>query len=111
MAKARLPSIRTHIVALGSKRRERCRDVDCGERGGGFFDRSAVGRDCRRQALEDLELEGQRPFGRIGDLGFELAELGGGKAHLAGGGLAVNESRIERGAQELLAMLRRDIDK
>ena len=68
-------------------------------------------RDGRREALEDFEFERQRAVGGIGDLGLERAKLGGGEAHLAGGGLAMDEGRVERRAHELVAVLRRDVDE
>ncbi len=43
------------------------------------------------QPLENLELEPKRALAGIGDLGFGLAELGGGEAHLSGQRLAVDE--------------------
>ena len=63
------------------------------------------------EPLEDLELERQRAVGRVGDLGFELAELGGGEAHLAGERLAMDEGRVERRGEQLFAVLRGDLDE
>ena len=69
-------------------------------------------RDHRRgEALEDFELEAERAVGGVGDLGFELAELGGGEAHLAGQRLAMDEGRVERRGEQLLAVLRGDLDE
>ena len=50
------------------------------------------------EPLENLELEAERAVGGAGDLGFQLAELGGGEAHLAGQRLAVDEGRVQRRA-------------
>ena len=65
----------------------------------------------RGQLLEGLELDAERAVGGAGDLGFELAELGGGEAHLAGQRLAVDEGRVERRRHQLVAVLRRHLDE
>mgnify|MGYP003693927293 CR=1 FL=1 len=48
---------------------------------------------ARREPLENLELDAERALGGAGDLRFQLAQLGGGEAHLAGERLAVDEGR------------------
>ena len=57
--------------------------------------------------IEDFELQRQRAVGGAGDLGFQFAELGGGEAHLAGEGLAMDEGCIERRTHQLVAVLGR----
>ena len=90
---------------------ERGRDIEHRERFGGLLDRGGRRRHHRREALEGLELDAERAVGGAGDLGFELAELGGGEAHLAGERLAVDEGRVERRRQQLLAVLRGHLDE
>ena len=68
-------------------------------------------RHRRRKPLEGLELDAERAIGGAGDLGFELAQLGGGEAHLAGERLAMDEGRVVRRRQQLVAVLRRHLDE
>ena len=63
------------------------------------------------EGLEGFQLYGADPVGGLSDGGVQLGECGGGEADLVGGGLAVDESRIEGRAQQLLAVLGRDVDE
>src|SRR4029079_91493 len=93
------------------ERRKPARNVEYGQRLGGGLDLIAGG-DCRgREPLEHLKLEGKLAVGGVGDFRFELAELGGGESDLTGQGLPVNEGRVQRRAQKLLAMLGGDVDE
>ena len=103
--------LRPHIVALGGERGERGRDVERGERLGGRLDRGAAAATPRREIVEGLELDAERALGGAGDLRLELAKLGGGEAYLAGERLAVDEGRVERGRQKLVAVLRGHLDE
>src|SRR5262245_32125777 len=94
-----------HIVARDRKVAERGCDIEGGERIGGSLDRFRRRGDQRGQALEGRKLDAERTVGCVRDLGLELAELGGGETDLAGERLAMNERRVERRGQELLAML------
>ena len=53
---------------------------------------SVGGDDRGGELVEDRELDRQRPLAGAGDPGLELGELGGGEAHGAGHGLAVDEA-------------------
>ena len=107
-----MPStVGAHVVALDCERREcRCH-VDHGKRLRGELDGRGRCGDHGGQAVEYFKFHRQRPLGGICDLGFELAELGGGEAHLSGGGLPMDERGIERRRHQLVAMLRSDVDK
>ena len=63
------------------------------------------------EPLENLQLEPERALGGAGDLGFQLAQLGGGEAHLPGQRLAVDEGGIERRVQQFVAVLGGDLDE
>ena len=102
---------RARIVALDRKGCQRAGDVEQRDCLRGLLDRRACSRHGCREAIEDFEFKRQRPFRGTGDLGLEFAELAGGETHLAGGGLAVDESRVERRRHQLLAVLRRNVDE
>ena len=99
------------VVALGGEMRQGARHVERGQRLGALLDRAALRRHLRRQPLEDLELDAERALGGAGDLGLQLAEFGGGEAHLAGQRLPVDEGCAVRGGGELVAVLRGDLDE
>ena len=100
-----------HIVAFDSERRQRRCHVDHGKR----LRRKLDGRGCRGnhggKAFENFQFQRQGALGGIGDLGFEFAELGGGEAHLSGGGLPVDECGVERRRHQFVTVLRRDVDE
>ena len=103
--------LRTRIVALGGEMGERARNIEAGERLGAFLDRVGLRDHARREPLEDVQFQPERAVGGAGDLGFQLAQLGGGEAHLAGQRLAMDEGGIERGGQQLVAVLGGDLDE
>ena len=103
--------LRAHVVALGGKMGERARHIEPRQRFGAGFDASALGEHGGGQTVENLQLEAERAVGGAGDLGVQLAELGGGETHLAGERLAVNEGRVERRREQLVAVLRGDLDE
>ncbi len=107
----RAVDVRANIGAFDRKRRKPARNIEHGQRLGGGLDLVARGDRRGRELLEHLKLEVERAVGGVGDFRFELAELGGGESDLAGQGLAVNEGRVERRAQKLLAVLGGDVDK
>jgi hypothetical protein len=88
-----------HIIPLDRENSQRRRDIDDGERVRRRLDRGARRGDAGGQAIEDFELERQGALGGVGDLGFKFAELRGGKAHLPGERLPMDERRIERRRQ------------
>ena len=55
-------------------------------------DRVGMRHGLAGQRVEDAELERQRPVGGVGDLGFEVGQLGRGEAHGARHGLAMDEA-------------------
>ena len=63
------------------------------------------------QLVENVELEAERALGGAGDLCFQLAQLGGGEAHLAGQRLAVDEGGVERRGHQLVAVLGGHLDE
>jgi hypothetical protein len=67
--------------------------------------------DHRASRSKIFQLEPERAVGGVGDLGFELAELGGGEADLAGQRLAMDEGRVQRRRHQLVAVLRRHLDE
>ncbi len=103
--------LRPHIIALDRECGQRGGDIDHGKRFGCRLDLCARGRDGCGEALEDFEFQPERAVGRIGDLGLKLAELRRGEAHLAGERLAMDEAGVERRSEQLLAVLRRDVDE
>ena len=104
--------MRAGIVALGGERGKRAGDVERGQRLGALLDaprsRAITLAD---EPLEDLQLQPERAVGGAGDLGFQLAQFGGGEAHLAGQGLAVDEGRVERRRHQFVAVLGGDLDE
>ena len=103
--------VRPRVIALGGKMRERAGDIEAAERLGAFLDRGALRDDAGSEPLENLEFEPERAVGGAGDLGFQFAQFGGGEAHLAGQRLAVDEGRVERRGQQLVAVLGGDLDE
>ena len=82
-------------VVLGcGQHGKRGRHVEHGERLRAGADRIGTGDRLGDQPVEDAELDRQRAVGGVGDLRFQLGELGGGEAHGAGHGLAVDEARL-----------------
>ena len=102
-----------HVVALGRERRERRRDVERrrAPRAALLDRRAAAVDDARRARSKISSSSAERAVGGVGDLRLELAELGGGEAHLAGERLAMDEGRVERRAQQLVAVLRGHLDE
>ena len=100
-----------HIVALGRQHSQRGRYVEHRQRLRALLDRLALREHLRGQSLERVELDAERAVGGGGDLGLQLAELGGREAHLAGQRLAVDEGRIERRRHQLVAVLLRHLDE
>src|SRR5262249_28520656 len=100
-----------HVTLLDREIRKTGDDVDHRKRLRGGADRRARGNDIRRKPIEDLELERQRAIGGARDLRFQVRKLVGGESDLAGEGLAVNESLLERLGQQLLAVLRGGLDE
>ena len=100
-----------HIIVVDRELGQRGRDVEQrkGMRGGAQIVAGAS--DHRAEPLEDLQLQPQRAVAGIGDLGFDLAEFGGGEADLAGQRLAMDEGRVQRRRHQLVAVLRRHLDE
>ncbi len=103
--------VRARIVALGGESAKRARHVEPGERFGAFLDRGGLRDHARREPLEDVQLQPERAVGGAGDLGFQFAQFGGGEAHLTGQRLAVDEGRVERRGEQLVAVLGGDLDE
>ena len=96
-----------NIAALDRERRER-RETSSTASASAAALIASLARDRRsRELFEGLELEVERAVGGAGDLGLELAQLGGGESDLSGKGLAMNEGGVERRAEKLLAVLAR----
>ncbi len=100
-----------HVVALDRQRRERGRHIEHGERLRRALDRLGGGGHLRGKPLENLQLHRERAIRGAGDLGLQRGELGGGEAHLPGQRLAMDEGRIQRRREQLLAVLRGDLDE
>ena len=94
--------------------RDRCqcrRDIEPGER---VRRRPKALRLCdhlRHQSLEQLQFQRERLFAGRGDARLQPREFGGGKAHRAGHGLAMDEGRVEGLLQKPLARLLRHLDE
>ena len=91
--------------------RQRRRHVDDRERLRGGRDRRRALGDPRREVVEDVELDPQRPLGARCDLGFQFAEFDRGEAHGVRHRLAMDEGFLERPPQEILADSLRDFDE
>ena len=103
--------LRAHVVAFDRECRERRRDIERSERLRGALDRFGRRRDLRGEALENLQLHAERAVGRTRDLRLQRGKLGGGEAHLAGKRLAMDEGRVQRRREQLLAVLRGHLDE
>ena len=103
--------LRPDCVSLFRPLRQSRSDVQHSEGfGGGLY----LGRQAPRPlapAVEDLQLQGQRPVGGAGDAGVEIGELDGGEPHLVGQGLAVDEEAGERRPQQRLGLLGVGLDE
>ena len=65
--------------------------VELGERGARRRERALLGKHGFGQPREDIELDGERAVGGLGDARLELGELRRGEAHRIGERLAVDE--------------------
>ena len=102
--------LRARPVALDGKFGERRGDIDPGERGA----EAAHARRLRAHACaaaRRFEFERQRAFGGGGDLRLEIGEFAGREAHRVGHRLAMDEGRVERRLEQLLALRLRHLDK
>ena len=107
----RAVDLRPHVATFDRQLGQRGGDVEDRKRAGGVLD----GRGCRRhgsgELVEAFELDPERAVRGAGDLGFELAQFGGGEADLAGEGLAMDERGVERRRHQLVAVLGCHLDK
>ena len=104
-------NLRPHVTALDRQLRQACRDVEHGQRLGRVLDLGGRRRHGGGELVERFELDPERAIGGARDLGLELAEFGGGEAHLPRKRLAMNEGRVERRRHHSLAVLRGDLDE
>src|SRR5277367_3692249 len=103
--------LRPYVIIVHRALRERRRNIETGEgmRGGAQI---LTRLNCERaESVENFQLQSQRPVTGIGNLGFDLAELGGGEADLSRQRLAMNEDRVERRRRQLVAVLGCNLDK
>ena len=78
---------------------------------GGATQIVACSNSLRAKPLEDVQFEPERAVAGIGDLGFDLAEFGGGESHLSGQRLPMDKGCIQRRGHQLVAVLRGDFDE
>src|SRR5258708_5281849 len=97
-----------YIILIDREFGERGRNVEQREGMRGSAQIVADRERLRGKPLEDLELEPECAVAGIGNLGFDLAKLGGGEAHLARQRLAMDEGRVQRRRHQLVAVLRGD---
>ena len=103
-----------HVVALDRKRRERRRDVERprAPRAAALIgSRSRPSTCAGERARRCSSSSASARSAALAILASSSAELGGGEAHLAGQRLAMDEGRVERRAQQLVAVLRGHLDE
>ena len=100
-----------HVIVVDREFCQRGRDVEQRERMRGGAQIVAGGQRHRAEPLEDFQFQPERAVAGIGDLGFDLAEFGGGEANLPGQRLAMDEGRVQRRRHQLVAVLRGDLDE
>ena len=100
-----------HIIVVDREPCECGCDIEQSKRMRGGAQILACGQRLGAQPLEDFQFEIERAVAGIGDLGFDLAELGCGEAHLPGQGLAMDEDRIQRRRHQSVAVLCGHLDE
>src|SRR6476646_6990742 len=103
--------LRPCVVTLGSKLSKRTGHIETSKCLGTILNVGALRDHAGRKPLEDLQLQSERALGSAGNFCFEFAEVGGGKANLAGEGLAVDEGCVEWCRHQPLAVLGGDFDE
>ncbi len=85
--------------------------VEFAERRGGGFQGLTIGDDPLGQRIENLVFQRHGAVARGSDAAFQFGQLVGGKPHLTGERLAVEEGRVERGLAHPVAVLGGDLDE
>ncbi len=112
MAKASESSTSGRVQsAVGGELGEAGGDVDRREPLGGAPDVGFARQNEAGELGENRLLAAQRLIGGGGDLDLQLGEIGGRKAHRVGHRLAMDEGRVERRPQQLLALRLRNLEK
>src|SRR5512144_1643737 len=93
---------RARVRALGCKMSERACRIQTSKPLGAVLDAGALRDHAGRKPLENLQLQSERALGGARNFCLQLAQLGRGKAYLAGQSLAVDEGSIERRSHQPL---------